>query len=208
MQPSASPASSSSCSTLITSFSSDGSDEPPTPTTPTTPVPIPPIATAPISSSAFRHGSGFSFELLHQKQRSKARPPKGIKRQPLSQKSPNRSPKIKAGKICNCMAGVSGDCAAICCCPLVLLHLLALVLFKLPAAAARKLIAGIKKRLGKKNKCSDIDAEEGMQPSNLSPSWIECFREDMVDQPSVELQDEKFLREYFECKQMGFGGLG
>ncbi|KAJ7558619.1 hypothetical protein O6H91_04G048500 [Diphasiastrum complanatum] len=204
MQPSVSPTSSSSCSTLITSFSSDGSDEPPTPTTP-----VPPLATALKSPPTSRRGTGFCLKLLPTKQRSKPHPPKKIKRRSSSQKSPNRPQKIKAGKICDCMAGVSADCAAICCCPLVLPHLLALVLFKLPVAIIRKLIAGIKKRLGKRTKCSDVKAEKGVLPSNFSPSWIEYFTEDMVDhQPSLELRDEKFLREYFECQQLGFGGLG
>ncbi|KAJ7558618.1 hypothetical protein O6H91_04G048400 [Diphasiastrum complanatum] len=206
MQQFPSPASTSSFSSFITSSSpsSDGSDELPTL--------LPPLAIDLKSSPSSSHGCGFCFKLFPQKPGSEPRPPRRMKNHAehlLSsrQKSPNRPPKAKAGKMCECMAGISGDCAAICCCPLVLLHLLTLVLFKLPAAAARKLIAGIKKRLGPKTKCSDIEAEEGIRPSNLSPCWscMEYVTEDVVDQTSVKLQDEKFLREYFDCKQLGFG---
>jgi hypothetical protein len=46
---------------------------------------------------------------------------------------------------CKCAAGFTADCAAVCCCPLALLHLAAMALIRLPSAMAWKMIVNLKK---------------------------------------------------------------
>ncbi|KAJ7568037.1 hypothetical protein O6H91_01G126100 [Diphasiastrum complanatum] len=112
-------------------------------------------------------------------------------------------------KVGECVAGMSADCAAICCCPFTLLHVLGLIFVKVPATVARKIVSDLKKSFKKRKIC--VDSEEGEEDAeSLTRNWSykNCFKGEEVLQSSAELPDQEFLREYFHCKELGFGHQG
>lgn len=121
---------------------------------------------------------------------------------------------------CNCAASFAGDCAAVCCCPCVIVHLLILALVKLPFAIARKAFFRAKK-MGPLNKKSDNrkkntdenddDDEKSENSRVLSPPW--CYRESpqMTEAPqglrSPKFDYHKLWSELYASGHMGFGGV-
>ncbi|KAJ7554367.1 hypothetical protein O6H91_06G137300 [Diphasiastrum complanatum] len=110
-----------------------------------------------------------------------------------------------SARVCKCVAGASVDCAAICCCPFTVLHLLALLLLKLPATAVHKLIADLRKKYRKRKRFKSGSGIE--EPAKPTLSECNSYQESIKSskQSSVHLQDQEFLRDYFECNNLGFG---
>ncbi|KAL2630248.1 hypothetical protein R1flu_014934 [Riccia fluitans] len=87
------------------------------------------------------------------------------------------------GKACHCAAGMTGDIAAVCCCPLSLLCLLALALIKLPTVAVGKVVVKIKRRISLKRKRAVVhedDDDSVAAASSFPPSRSRSYEEGEV----------------------------
>ncbi|KAL3688161.1 hypothetical protein R1sor_014470 [Riccia sorocarpa] len=87
------------------------------------------------------------------------------------------------GKACHCAAGTTGDIAAVCCCPLSLLCLLALALIKLPTAAVGKVVVKIKRKISLKRKRAVVhedDNDSVVAASSFPPSRSRSYEEGEV----------------------------
>ncbi|BBN08098.1 hypothetical protein MPTK1_4g08850 [Marchantia polymorpha subsp. ruderalis] len=80
---------------------------------------------------------------------------------------------------CYCAAGVTGDVAAVCCCPFSLLHLLALALIKLPTVAVSKLVRKIKRRIviRRRTAIHEDENDSVVAPSSYPPSRSRSYEE-------------------------------
>lgn len=103
----------------------------------------------------------------------------------------------KAG-MCKCMAGAAADCTAVCCCPLSLLHLLALACIKLPSIVVIRNFRKAKSKFRKKQKCNEVNEDDVGPTTPFTPS-LSC-RESMGDvswAPSSGFADPRVWQEYF-----------
>lgn len=103
----------------------------------------------------------------------------------------------KAG-MCKCMAGAAADCTAVCCCPLSLLHLLALACIKLPSIVVIRNFRKAKSKFRKKQKCNEANEDDVGPTTPFTPS-LSC-RESMGDvswAPASGFADPRVWQEYF-----------
>lgn len=103
----------------------------------------------------------------------------------------------KAG-MCKCMAGAAADCTAVCCCPLSLLHLLALACIKLPSIVVIRNFRKAKSKFRKKQKCNEVNEDDVGPTTPFTPS-LSC-RESMGDvswAPASGFADPRVWQEYF-----------
>lgn len=106
---------------------------------------------------------------------------------------------------CHCVARFSTDCAVICCCPLALLHLLALTFIKLPSIIAWRMIVKLKKRLCLCTRSpADVSKQDGLNPAS---STQRESSEGSDASPHVLQFDSPKLVKYFEADHLGFGGI-
>lgn len=111
----------------------------------------------------------------------------------------------KAG-MCKCMAGAAADCTAVCCCPLSLLHLLALACIKLPSIVVIRNFRKAKSKFRKKQKCNNLNEDDVGPTTPFTPS-LSC-RESMGDvswAPSSGFADPRVWQEHFgaDCLDRG-----
>lgn len=105
----------------------------------------------------------------------------------------------KKGGICKCVAGAAADCTAVCCCPLSLLHLLALACIKLPSIVAIRTLKKMKSKLRKKHKCQDSANDDDFGPTIPFTPSLSC-RESTSEHswaPSTGFADSRMWQEYF-----------
>lgn len=111
----------------------------------------------------------------------------------------------KAG-MCKCVAGAAADCTAVCCCPLSLLHLLALACIKLPSIMVIRTLRKVKSKLRKKQKCQDSVNDDDFGPTIPFTPSLSC-KESMSEVPWVPssgFADSRMWEEYFgtECADL------
>jgi hypothetical protein len=100
--------------------------------------------------------------------------------------------------MCRCIAGAAADCTAVCCCPLSLLHLLALACIKLPSVVVIRNFRKAKSKFRKKQKCNEVNEDDVGPTTPFTPS-LSC-RESMGDvswAPSSGFADPRVWQEYF-----------
>ncbi|XP_024392504.1 uncharacterized protein [Physcomitrium patens] len=103
----------------------------------------------------------------------------------------------KAG-MCKCIAGAAVDCTAVCCCPLSLLHLLALACIKMPTLVAIRTLRKVKSKLRRKHKFQEFNDDDVGPTTPLTPSLSR--RESMSEVtwvPSAGFGDSRMWQEYF-----------
>ncbi|KAJ7544377.1 hypothetical protein O6H91_09G076300 [Diphasiastrum complanatum] len=107
-----------------------------------------------------------------------------------------------------CLAGIAADCVAIFCCPLVVIQILVVIFVKLPSKLAVKTLDAIKCTKLNHNSISNMLKEEHESTSTFSSSDTSrkgsCSESDNFE-PLLELKDEEFWKEYFDCHRLGFG---
>lgn len=112
---------------------------------------------------------------------------------------------------CKCVAGFTADCAAICCCPLALLHLAALTFIRLPTAVAWKMLVKLKNRICTKKLPTTKDGQEDSpRPKITTPPWpYGGSPEAGTTDPAVQVMrfDSQKLSQLFETGNLEFGGL-
>lgn len=110
---------------------------------------------------------------------------------------------------CKCVAGFTADCAAICCCPLALLHLAALTFIRLPTAVAWKMLVKLKTRICTKRLPLKDGAEDSPRPKIETPWPYGGSPEAGTTDPSVQVMrfDSQKLWQHFETGNLEFGGL-
>ena len=103
----------------------------------------------------------------------------------------------KAG-MCKCMAGAAADCTAVCCCPLSLLHLLALACIKLPSIIVIRTLRKVKTKIRKKRKCQEANENDVGPATPFTPS-LSCRESTHEDPwtPSAGFADARMWQEYF-----------
>lgn len=109
---------------------------------------------------------------------------------------------------CKCAAGLTADCAALCCCPFALLHLLALTFIKLPSAVVWRMLVSMKNRLCSKNLPLDAHEEDDDPRPSFTPPWSYKDSPEGSDPfAHVVRFDSQKLWKHFEAGHLGFGGL-
>lgn len=103
----------------------------------------------------------------------------------------------KAGA-CKCVAGAVVDCTAVCCCPLSLLHLLALACIKLPSIVVIRVLRKAKTKLRKKQKCQEAN-EHNIGPTTPFTPSLSCQEStsDVSWAPDSGFGDHRMWQEYF-----------
>lgn len=110
----------------------------------------------------------------------------------------------KAG-MCKCMAGAAADCTAVCCCPLSLLHLLALACIKLPSIVVIRTLKKVKSKFRRKRKCQVGEEDHGCPTAPFTPSV--SYRESLDGEPwtsSAGFADPLMWQECFGADAGGF----
>ncbi|KAG0606700.1 hypothetical protein M758_9G161100 [Ceratodon purpureus] len=104
----------------------------------------------------------------------------------------------KAG-MCKCVAGAAADCTAVCCCPLSLLHLLALACIKLPSIMVIRTLRKVKSKLRKKQKCQDSAMDDDFGPTIPFTPSLSCKEStsEVPWAPSSGFADSRMWEEYF-----------
>ncbi|GLJ16811.1 hypothetical protein SUGI_0289640 [Cryptomeria japonica] len=126
-----------------------------------------------------------------------------------------------AQKMCNCAATSAADCAAVCCCPCVLAHLLVLALVKLPSVLAIKAFR-YTKRTAQISKKKKTDAGEDHEDdgsikkiqsykSGWSLSVTPHFSGPLEGSPARTVEErkaesQKFWQDLYAGGHLGFGG--
>ncbi|MCO5592414.1 hypothetical protein L7F22_046417 [Adiantum nelumboides] len=109
---------------------------------------------------------------------------------------------------CKCMAGFTADCAAVCCCPLALLHLAALTFVRLPAAMAWKMLVNLKNRIYTKRHPARDGEDDSPRPKFSSPWSYGSSPEGNIDLGSHRPRfDNQSLWQHFDAGRLDFGGL-
>ena len=104
----------------------------------------------------------------------------------------------KAG-MCRCVAGAAADCTAVCCCPLSLLHLLALACIKLPSIVVIRVLRKVKAKLRKKQKCQESANDDDFGPTIPFTPSLSCKEStsEVSWAPSAGFGDSRMWQEYF-----------
>lgn len=100
--------------------------------------------------------------------------------------------------MCKCMAGAAADCTAVCCCPLSLLHLLALACIKLPSIVVIRNFRKAKSKFRKKQKCNEVNEDDVGPTTPFTPS-LSC-RESVGNvswAPASGFADPRVWSEFF-----------
>lgn len=112
---------------------------------------------------------------------------------------------------CRCAGAFAADCAALCCCPCVVLSLLAFVLVELPSTVGRKLVTHLQKRLCIKEPTSVRSSRSGDNSHTIfTPTW--SYREPSEGEGekqavSIIRFDTQNLLKHFDAEHVGFGCL-
>ncbi|KAH6559010.1 hypothetical protein KP509_1Z032400 [Ceratopteris richardii] len=114
---------------------------------------------------------------------------------------------------CRCIGGFTADCAAVCCCPLALLHLAALTFIRLPTAVAWKVVVKLKNRVfTKRNVPKDPGDISGRSKSSYP--WSDGNSPEGSMSSHMQEQMAKFdlerqnLWKHIEAGRLEFGGGG
>lgn len=113
--------------------------------------------------------------------------------------------KNKKSGVCKCLAGTLADCTVVCCCPLSLLHLLALACIKLPSIIVIRTIRKVKVKLKKKRQQQEVwqnDSDRSETPFTPSLSCRESL-EDIPWTSTSSFADPKMWQEYFGADSTG-----
>ncbi|KAI5068753.1 hypothetical protein GOP47_0017098 [Adiantum capillus-veneris] len=109
---------------------------------------------------------------------------------------------------CKCLAGFTADCAAVCCCPLALLHLAALTFIRLPAALAWKMLVNLKNRIYTKSQPAGDGEDDSPRPKFSSPWSYGSSPEGNIDLRNHRARfDNQNLWQHFDAGRLDFGGL-
>lgn len=119
------------------------------------------------------------------------------------------------GKVCSCVASFTADCAAICCCPCAILHLLVLAFVKVPSSFARKALCYARKKAALRSSNrkrpedhkDDHDDEDHRGRYSFSPwSYTDSPATSDGSRAPPKLDTQNFWAELYEAGHMGFGG--
>lgn len=109
---------------------------------------------------------------------------------------------------CKCAAAFTADCAAVCCCPLALLHLAALAFIRLPTAVAWKMLVNLKNKIYPKRRSTKTSEEDSPRPNASTWSCGSSPEEGGVDPGAHAASfDTENLWQHFEGSGLDFGGL-
>ena len=114
--------------------------------------------------------------------------------------------KNKKSGVCKCLAGTLADCTVVCCCPLSLLHLLALACIKLPSIIVIRTIRKVKAKLKKKRQQQEVRQDDSDRSETPFTPSLSC-RESLEDIPwtsTSSFADPKMWQEYFGVDAAGF----
>lgn len=102
-------------------------------------------------------------------------------------------------KVCKCAAGLTADCAAVCCCPLSVLHLLVLGCVKLPCIVVYKGYRSIKRRFRKRRRSVPrYEQEDSLrQKSSLTIDLSSYTEPEPMSPKPGGFGDHAMWREYF-----------
>lgn len=112
----------------------------------------------------------------------------------------------KKSGVCKCLAGTLADCTVVCCCPLSLLHLLALACIKLPSIIVIRTIRKVKVKLKKKRQQQEVRQDDSDRSETPFTPSLSC-RESLEDIPwtsTSSFADPKMWQEYFGVDAAGF----
>lgn len=125
----------------------------------------------------------------------------------------NRSCK---GEVCSCAASFTADCAAICCCPCAILHLLVLAFVKVPSSFARKAVCYARKKaaLRTSNRKNPADHKDDHDDEDQHRGRYSFSPWSCPDSPSTshgspappKFDTQKLWTELYEAGHIGFGG--
>lgn len=109
---------------------------------------------------------------------------------------------------CKCAAAFTADCAAVCCCPLALLHLAALTFIRLPTAVVWKMLVNLKNKIYTKRRSTKRSEEDSPRP-NFANTWsYGSSPEGRVDAGEHAFRfDSENLWQHFEGGSLDFGGI-
>eukprot|EP00250_Pteridium_aquilinum_P032844 c478_g1_i1 orf=576-1343(-) len=109
---------------------------------------------------------------------------------------------------CKCAAGFTADCAAVCCCPLALLHLVALTFIRLPTAMAWKMVVRLKNKVYTKRRPAKDREEESPGPK-FANSWSYAASPEGMNDPRLHTAsfDSQNLWQHFDAGSLDFGSL-
>lgn len=104
-------------------------------------------------------------------------------------------------KVCQCAAGLTADCAAVCCCPLSVLHLLVLGCVKLPCIVVCKGLVSVKRKFRKRRRRSSVPRYERddslRQKSGLAIDFSAYTEPEPMSPKAGGFGDDAMWREYF-----------
>eukprot|EP00246_Nothoceros_aenigmaticus_P013314 TRINITY_DN452_c0_g1_i1.p1 TRINITY_DN452_c0_g1~~TRINITY_DN452_c0_g1_i1.p1 ORF type:complete len:275 (-),score=27.53 TRINITY_DN452_c0_g1_i1:279-1103(-) len=102
-------------------------------------------------------------------------------------------------KVGKCAAGFTADCAAVCCCPLSVLHLLVLGCVKLPSIVVYKGYLGLKAKFRKRRrKTPGYEQEDALRPRSAIPIDLLSYSEPEPMSPKAGgFGDHAMWREFF-----------
>lgn len=114
-------------------------------------------------------------------------------------------------QVCSCAASFTADCAAICCCPCAILHLLILAFVKVPASFARKALCYARKKAVLRKRPADHkddhDDEDHRGRYSFSPwSYTDSPATSTGSPAPPKFDTQKLWAELYEAGHMGFGG--
>lgn len=129
-------------------------------------------------------------------------------KQPRGAESEKKGKGCQDNVCCKCMAGFTADCAAVCCCPLALLHLAALTFIRLPTAIAWKMLVNLKNRIYTKRRPPRDGEDDSPRPKLSSPWSYGSSPEANIDMGNHRARfDSQKLWQHFDAGRLDFGGI-
>ena len=113
---------------------------------------------------------------------------------------------------CRCASRFTVDCAAVCCCPLALVHLAALTFIRLPASLLWRMLVNLKSRMCVKRPppTEDMEFDEGSSVRRRTNGNFHNGKEDEALEPSshriIRFESQK-LWQHFGTGDLDFGGF-
>ncbi|GLJ16806.1 hypothetical protein SUGI_0289580 [Cryptomeria japonica] len=164
--------------------------------------------------------SSSDYDLIYQEIELQFKPKRRSRRSDRGKRNrvKQRENVCRARQACNCAASFAADCAAICCCPCVLLNLVILAFVRIPCAFAARAVRYAKKkaRINTNSNHKERDDDDGggdemrEKRNYYTPPWS-CIVSPQTSSPlqrslSSKLDTDTPWAELYAAGHLGFGG--